>query len=169
MKDSLVAMRIPTADARLTCYDKFTGYSSDGHTDARSVTVVMTDPEAPEGKQWRFDSEESALDGRNDVWLSVVSENTQPNQIDQPEKATLWVRCMENSTNTFITFNDYTTDNQTVQYRLDEDSMETVWMETIKGGDGIGIWGGSRAIAFIKDMFGKQKLVWLQLLQQQQS
>jgi type VI secretion system protein VasI len=146
------------AEKRLACYDEATGYEkSDTVTKATKPDASAT--EASQGRQWVYSDEKSALDGRKDIWLRVSSENTQPNQIGSPESATLWVRCMKNSTNVLIGFNSYTTDDQTVRYRLDEDKMRSVWMQTIKGGDGIGLWSGSRAIPFIKGMFGKDKLV----------
>ncbi|MFG6645553.1 type VI secretion system-associated protein TagO, partial [Sulfitobacter sp. 1A09149] len=146
-------------ERRLSCYDEATGYAPQEPTEEEAPEVVASVATPPQGGQWIYSNEESALDGRKDVWLSVLSENTQGNQINRPEKARLWVRCMQDSTNIFITFNNYTTDNQTVRYRLDEDGMKTIWMETMNGGEGIGIWSGGRAIPMIKSIFGKEKLV----------
>lgn len=147
------------AQERLSCYDETTGYELQEVAEEEATEVLATDATSPQGGQWVYSDEESALDGRKDVWLSVLSENTQGNQINRPEKARLWIRCMQNSTNIFISFNSYTSDNQTVRYRLDEDSMKSVWMETMNGGDGIGVWSGGRAIPLIKNIFGKEKLV----------
>lgn len=66
---------------------------------------------------------------------------------------------MENKTNVLIGFDRYTTDDQNVRYRLDDEPVRKQWMTTMRGGDGVGIWSGSRAIPFIKQMFGKDSLV----------
>lgn len=66
---------------------------------------------------------------------------------------------MENKTNVLIGFDRYTTENQNVKYKLDDEPVQKQWMETMRGGDGIGIWSGARAIPFIRKMFGKESLV----------
>lgn len=134
---------------RLECYDKTAGLSG-------NMSINDTDRS---GTQWHYEQSTSELDGRSDVWLSVDSVNRQPNQINRLETAQLWVRCMENSTNLFVTFNDYTSRNQNVRYRLDEGPIKSVWMETMAGGDGIGIWSGKRAIPFARTIFDSQTLV----------
>lgn len=137
---------------RLACYDRQTAYQS-------PETEDVSEPVASVGQQWRKSEETSSLDGRTDVWLSVQSKNSQPNQIGSPAKARLWVRCMNNSTNFFVTFNDYTPDNQNVRYKLDDSSVKEVWMVHMQGGEGIGIWSGGSAIPFIKKMFDAEELV----------
>lgn len=149
-------------DLRLTCYDKETGYvepQPDEQEKVANKEQKVEPEEKPLGKQWRYRDEVSALDDRTDVWLSLSSKNTEGNAIGSPTRATLWVRCMENKTNVFIGFGRYTTDNQSVKYKLDDGPVQKQWMETMRGGEGIGIWSGSRAIPFIKRTFGKQRLV----------
>ena len=142
--------------ARLACYDTASGYAApSGETTAASPSASPPVPISA----WQVTEERSQLEDRTDVWLSVVSENTQPNQIGQPEVAGLYIRCMDNSTNVFVTFNDYTSYDQTVKYRTDEDELQSIWMQTMNGGQGIGIWSGAKAIPFIKSLYGKQKLV----------
>jgi type VI secretion system protein VasI len=144
------------------CYDKQTGYGGQKVEPEKKENVVAAAPTAaPErnGSQWRYSEERSALDNRKDVWLSVTSKNTEGNAIGSPIRATLWLRCMENKTNVLIGFDRYTTDNQNVRFKLDEDAVQKQWMETMRGGDGIGIWSGGRAIPFIKKLFGKESLV----------
>lgn len=137
---------------RLACYDEQTEYQAPEKEEVSEVA-------APTGQQWSKLEESSSLDGRTDVWLSVESKNSQPNQIGNPEKASLWVRCMNNSTNFFITFNDYTPDNQNVRYKLDDNSVKKVWMVHMQGGEGIGIWSGGSAIPFIKKLFAAEDMV----------
>ena len=154
--------RMSNDQVRLMCYDKQTGYGGQKADPEKKEDVVAAAPAAaPEqnGSQWRYSEERSALDNRKDVWLSVESKNTEGNAIGSPIRATLWLRCMENKTNVLIGFDRYTTDNQNVRFRLDEDPVQKQWMETMRGGEGIGIWSGSRAIPFIKKLFGKDSMV----------
>lgn len=147
---------------RLTCYDRETGYRKET-TKSEEKTALSEEVEKPvakpQGQQWRYSDDVSALDNRKDVWLSVSSKNTEGNSIGSPIRATLWVRCMENKTNVLIGFDRYTTENQNVKYKLDDEPVQKQWMETMRGGDGIGIWSGARAIPFIRKMFGKESLV----------
>ncbi|MFT7446978.1 MAG: type VI secretion system protein VasI [Glaciecola sp.] len=154
--------QMSTDNIRLMCYDKETEYSKTTDDPEEKEDVAQVEPKPatePEGKHWRLSGERSALDSRKDVWLSVISDNTEGNSIGSPIRATLWLRCMENKTNVLISFDRYTTDNQNVRYKFDDESVEKQWMETIRGGDGIGIWSGSRAIPFIKKMYGKERMV----------
>ena len=135
---------------RLSCYDEQTGFAA---TAAEEVAG------GEGGGQWLFQEETSGIDGRRDVWLSVMSQNTQPGTLGRQGSARLWVRCMQNSTNVFITFNAYTTDDQQVRYRLDDRAAASVYMETMRGGDGIGIWSGGRAIPFARSLFDANTLL----------
>jgi type VI secretion system protein VasI len=144
------------------CYDKSTGYTkpaAQASPSADSAPAIISAIEEQEGNQWIFSKEKSALHNREDVWLRVSSRNTEGDQIGSPERATLWLRCMENKTNVIIGFNRYTSDDQSVHYKLDDGSIQTQWMETLRGGEGVGIWSGSRAIPFIKEMLGKDDLM----------
>lgn len=141
------------AGTRLACYDSQTSYEPKETQEAAATT-----PAKSPGSQWREAAETSALDGRKDVWLSVDSKNTQPNQIGSPEHARIWVRCMQNSTNFFVTFNDFTSDNQNVRFKIDEGSVQRIWMVHMRGGDGIGIWSGGKAIPFVKNLFDASDL-----------
>jgi len=151
---------LPNNETRLNCYDQETGYKPiTAESISSTEPTVGVGTKDPSGKQWQHSSENSALDNRQDVWLRVRSTNTEGNAIGSPIRATLWVRCMENKTNIFIGFDRYTTDNQSVKFKLDEGAIKKQWMEVMRGGDGIGVWSGRRAIPLIKQMFGKEKLV----------
>jgi len=147
---------------RLMCYDKETGYikaTPERNTNDEVDQMASTPIAAVDGKHWLYSEERSALDNRKDVWLSVSSSNTEGNSIGSPRRATLWLRCMENKTNVLIEFERYTTDDQSVKYKFDDGNIQSFWMEPVRGGDGIGIWSGSRSIPFIRGMFDKQRMV----------
>ena len=136
---------------RLACYDEETRFEIvEDLEDKRDDTAEQ---------KWVVKTETSALDGRDDVWLSVQSENTQPDQIGRPAHARLYLRCMNDTTNVFLTFNSFTTEDQDVRFRLDDAPVRSVQMEVMNGGDGIGIWPGGLAIAFIRRLFEKERFV----------
>ena len=137
---------------RLRCYDEVFGFE-------RPDVEAAIDSQLTDGTHWHVETETSALDGRTDVWLRVMSENTQPNQIGRATRAYFWVRCMQNTTNAFITFESYTARDQQVRYKLDEAPVQTVRMETMDGGRGIGLWSGRRAIPFVRELFGSSEIV----------
>lgn len=157
---------------RMTCYDAV--FRGDGKAiipaETQNVTADAPTEQTPEevidlltetstGQQWNFREKESALDGRKDVWLSISSENTQPNQIGSAEHATLWVRCMGNTTAALIGFGSYVANGQNVQFRVDQEAIRKIKMDPMSGGNEIGIWSSSRSIPFIKYLFNKSKLV----------
>lgn len=147
---------------RLMCYDKSTGYTkpaSQVSPSADRETPTISTIQGQKGKQWVFSTEKSALRDKEDVFLVVGSANMEGNQIGSPERAHLWLACKENTTNVVIGFSRYTADDQTVAYKLDADSVQEQWMEIARGGEGIGLWSGSRAIPFIKQMLNKSTLI----------
>ncbi len=155
--------KMSTGYIRLMCYDKETGYNNKSGTTSeardKAAEAAPSSPSESAGTHWRYSQEQSALDNRKDVWLSVTSKNTEGNSIGSPIRAILWLRCMQNKTNVLIGFDRYTTDNQNVRYKFDDEAVKKQWMEASRGGDGIGIWSGARAIPFIRQMFGKKRMV----------
>lgn len=152
--DPTMCHSIAEDTGRLACYDRVTHFS-----EAEAVPVAAPVKSGPDGKQWNVQIEGSAIDDRKDVYLRVMSDKAEGTGYGNTSHAFFYVRCMKNSTNSFITFNSYTTDDQSVKYRVDDGPMQKVWMETMNGGDGIGIWSGARAIPFIKGLLDKEKLV----------
>lgn len=142
---------------RLVCYDEATGFKPDGggvEPDAALVETVE-----PGGEQWNVKVEGSAIEDRKDVYLYIMSSNTQGTGYGSAENGRLLLRCMKNKTNVLINFSSYTSDGQSVKYRIDDGPVKTVRMETIKGGGGLGIWSGGNSIPFIKSLIDKKKLV----------
>jgi len=140
--------------SRLACYDRETNFSK-----AEAAPVAAPAKPGPDGKQWNVQIEGSAIDDRKDVYLRVMSDKPEGTGYGNTSHAFFYMRCMKNSTSSFITFSSYTSDGQSVKYRLDDGPMQKVWMEPPAGGEGIGIWSGARAIPFIKGLLDKEKLV----------
>lgn len=107
----------------------------------------------------KTESRTSALDGRTDHWLEIRSQNTQRNSIGMPEKATLQMRCMENTTSAIIQFNTFISDGQRVRYRIDSGAVQWVWMEPSRDASALGLWNGAAAIPFIRSLFSSWELV----------
>lgn len=92
--------------------------------------------------------------------ISVYSSNRQPNQIDRLKRARLWLRCQQNETNLFVEFNLWIRrDAQQARYRIDNGPIQSIRMEKISGGDGLGLWTGQEAIPFVRSILDKQTFV----------
>jgi len=96
---------------------------------------------------------------QKDVWLAVPSENRQGNQIGRLESATLWLRCMEKTTGLVIELDKYTSDAQNVRIKFDDGPIQKQWRNTLRGGEGVGVFTGAKVIPLIKKMFDKRKMI----------
>lgn len=155
---------ITAASDRLTCYDLQSGFAvayAKTHAQALQLSdAIDVAARMPSGDQWQLSSDFSALEDRNDIWLSVPSQNTEPSAaIGSAAYATLWLRCVEETTSMFVGFRRYTTDNQDVKFRLDRGKVQSEFMLARKGGEGIGLWNGETSIPFIRKMLGRDRLV----------
>ncbi|MFN8683759.1 type VI secretion system-associated protein TagO [Paracoccus sp. P2] len=138
-----------TPTERLSCYDGLTGFES---------AAAPVEPDLG-GEQWHVIIEGSDLEDRKDVYLIVMSSNKQGTGYGSSDNGSLLLRCMKNKTNVLINFASYTSDAQAVKYRLDDGPVKTIRMETLKGGEGLGVWSGGQSIPFIKGLLDKKKLV----------
>ena len=150
-----------TGYIRLMCYDEVSGFKAEKaeQTAEKTETTEPQEITKPSGDQWRVSTEKSALTGRTDVFMSISSENREPNNIGTPEAGRLWIRCMDNTTALLITHGIYVSDAHNVRYKLDDGPIQKKWMNTLKGGDGVGLFSGRASIPFIKSMFDKDKMV----------
>src|SRR5690606_15667970 len=62
-------------------------------------------------------------------------------------------------TNVLINFSTYFADGSNVRYKLDDGSIQTIWMDEAAGGEALGIFNGSRAIPWIKGLLDHDTLV----------
>jgi type VI secretion system protein VasI len=147
-----------TGYIRLMCYDEVSGFKAEKEEQV-SEAAETEQISKPSGNQWRVSTEKSALTGRTDVFMSISSENRESNNIGTPEAGRLWIRCMDNTTALLITHGIYVSDAHNVRYKLDDGPIQKKWMNTLNGGDGVGLFSGSASIPFIKSMFGKDKMV----------
>ena len=144
-----------TGYIRLMCYDEVSGFKAEKAPEPTTSKQVTK----PSGNQWSVSTEKSALTGRTDVFMSIASENREPNSIGTPEAGRLWIRCMDNTTALLIMHGIYVSDAHNVRYKLDDGPIQKKWMRTLRGGDGVGLFSGRASIPFIKSMFDKDKMV----------
>jgi type VI secretion system protein VasI len=137
-------------DARLSCYDIENG-----------VTITET-PVIQDGGKWRVSTEISPMTDQKTVFMILDSDNDITGGYAAPGPATLILRCAEGETNAFILLNDqFLSDTQNygwVDFRLDDDEMDSIGMRASDNNKALGLWGSSSAILFIKGMLGHEKL-----------
>lgn len=143
---------IPDDHERLACYDT-----------ANKVSQITTAPSSPDSK-WQVEVKTSAMTDQTDVYMSLTSNEPVPSKFGMGSApATLFVRCHEDTSAVFVTFNDhFMADIQgygRVEYRLDKQKMTAVNMDTSTDNKALGLWQGGRAIPFIKTMFDHDTLI----------
>lgn len=140
---------------RLECYDAASGYTP-SEKDSQS---------APDGfGNWLFEEEVNAMTDDRDVFFSVNSSNEVRHEYSYQRgigKATLIVRCRENSTALILVMDGkHMSDYQfgKVEYRLDGGDMKSRnWSES-SDNKALGLWRGT-GIPVLKDWVGGQKLI----------
>lgn len=137
---------------RLACFDRVSGR-----------TPISSGPESKGA--WTISTRTSELKDTTDVFMRVESNDSVSCRFGNRDKITLMIRCMENTTAViFITpgchmtssdYNDY----GHVEYRIDSRKAKKARMEESTNNRSLGLWSGSRAIPFAKEMFGAQSLI----------
>lgn len=99
------------------------------------------------------------------MYMSIASdEPINCGRISGQAYATLYVRCLENTTSVFISTSCHLTSSQYTDYgdvdiRLDDSPARTISMDSSTSNDSLGLWSGGRAIPFIKTMIGKDVML----------
>jgi len=111
---------------------------------------------------WYVSQSTSKLDDSPTVSLKTYSNELISGRFGRDDKATLVLRCMENTTNLYFTFakNFMASIGSygSVTYRIDDASAKTVSMKESTDNEALGLWSGGRAIPVIKKMFGHDSL-----------
>lgn len=136
---------------RLSCYD------------AAAKGAEPTAADQPKNSTaWGVSVKKSPMDDSTNVFLTALSEEDLPGRLGGPgPKAYLLVRCMERVTSYYIVWGDtfIGSDSTRVQYRLDDEKPKTEGVSISTDHKATGHFSGGRAIPFIKEMFGKKKLL----------
>lgn len=141
--------RITEDDARLACYDDLFGATST-HTPQTT-------------SKWRKEIRENPMTDTRDVFLSLSSDETIPGRFSGSTHGRLFLRCMENTTAVQFGVGDhFLADIQgygRVEYRLDDRPMRKRNFTESTDHSTLGLWNGGRAIPFIKDMLGHDRMI----------
>ena len=148
---------LTNAIERLQCYDNHTDYQNLSNTFNDKPSSI---PKKDVGLQWGHSEDTSAMYNRKDVWLWVSSTNGQGTSYGSEKNARLELRCMDNKTNIYITFDTYINEDQSVRYKIDDDKIKSVYMRPFTSNDGLGIFNGNKAIPFIKNLFDRNKIIF---------
>ncbi|WP_306253894.1 type VI secretion system-associated protein TagO [Parvularcula sp. IMCC14364] len=130
---------------RLRCYDL--------------VYRVTASAPKPIDSDWRVREETSKLDDTKTVFMEVNSNENHVGRFGQEGKLRLSLRCQENTTALAIYFAGEfmasgASDYVRVDYRIDDNPASSANFVESTNNEWLGLWNGSRAIPFIKQMFG---------------
>lgn len=136
---------------RLACYDRASG---------RTPVVTQARTEG----SWRVRSEKSEFKDTTDWFLSLESdEPLRCNMFGQHERATLIIRCMENTTSAYITTACHLTSGHggygNVEYRVDDAPTRTEAFDASTDNKALGLWSGGAAIPFVKRLMDGDELL----------
>ena len=148
--------------ARLRCYDIETGYS-----DLTQSSEVQTDTDRDETNsldfgKWRITERTSEMTDFQNIFASLQSENDVRHEYSHQRntgKASLLVRCMDNSTALTIGMDgQFLADIQgygSVDIRIDDSSARSYRFSESTDNEVLGLWRGS-AIPLLKRLIGAE-------------
>lgn len=137
---------------RLACYDsKFA---------PTSVQTAAPD----ENGDWIIRTEKSDFKDTIDVFVSVNSNDELAcNRFGSAQKATLLLRCQENTTSLFIVTDCHLTSGHQgygrVEYRIDDNTSQTRSFQASTDNSALGLWSGGKSIPMIKELFGGKRML----------
>lgn len=158
--------KLTTNAIRLACYDAIFGkpdVPADPAPDNRAAGEPGAEP-ARDAHKWELGTSTSKMTDQQNVFLTLDSDN----DVSGPfggglGPARLLLRCMENTTAVMLVVNGhFLADIQgygRVEYRLDKDKLSRISMSVSTDNKALGLWNGSRAIPFIKQLIGHDTLV----------
>lgn len=138
---------------RLACYDRVAG---------RSTTPKQADT-PPDGGAWLVRLDKSEFKDTTDVYMSVESDEELPCGMFDRSKATLLIRCKENTTSLFISTSCHLTSGHggygRVEYRIDDRKSVTRSFTDSTNNRALGLWNGGSSIPMIKQMLDGETLL----------
>ncbi|GED41225.1 type VI secretion system-associated protein TagO [Cobetia marina] len=135
--------------------------ASNGSTSEKEVSEKA---QVKEVSNWYVSEKVSQIDDSKTVTLSTVSSTTIPNRYGSGQgKASLILRCMENTTSMYMKFNgNFMADIGSygnVVMRIDDSKAFTRSMNESTDNMALGLWSGGRSIPVIKKLLKGEKLV----------
>lgn len=137
---------------RLACYDKESGRTPTVETSKSSDT------------KWITTREKSKLTDQDGVILIVESKDPLHCRLGSDSPARLVIRCAEGVTSIYISTQCHLTSSEynsygDVRYRIDTKPAGRAKMNESTDHRALGLWSGSRAIPFVKQMLGGKELI----------
>ncbi len=137
---------------RLACYDQVSG-----RTPKTELSTVPTG-------DWVVRKDKSDFEDTTDVFVSVLSnEPAQCGRFGTPQKATLMIRCMENTTSIFMVADCHLASGHggygIIDYRIDDQPAGDRNFDASTDNRALGLWNGGKSIPFIKNMIGSDRLL----------
>lgn len=128
-------------------------------TKPRSSTTSLSVETAP---TWRLSRGTSQLDDSPTVYLTLKSSNQISGTYGGKDRATLTLRCVENTTAVTLNFAEhFMADHQNygvVAYRVDKKKQRQRNFRESTDNSVLGLWSGGLAIPFIKELIGNNSL-----------
>lgn len=114
--------------------------------------------------EWRVRSETSRIDDSTNVYMTLQSSDTIPGRFSRGSAhATIYVRCLENTTSLYIVMGGHhLADIQgygRVTYRIDDAPAQSKNFSSSTDSQALGLWNGGSSIPFIRQLFGASNLL----------
>ncbi|WP_175528537.1 type VI secretion system-associated protein TagO [Devosia crocina] len=134
---------------RLACYD--------------SIYMPAKVSEPSVNNAWSHRTSTSPIDDSKEVQLTVKSSEPVSGRYRDHDRASLILRCQENTTAAVIYFGGAfvadSGDYGRITYRIDrQPATERTWVASTSN-QHLGLWSGGASIPFIKSLFGGQKMI----------
>ena len=148
---------------RLVCYDKESGRTPVVGPIADEANIS---PDAPLDKGlWLVRQKTSDFQDTKDIYLTLQSENTLACQrYGEPKKASMMIRCMENTTAILISTECHVASGHggygRVEYRVDDKSAGKREFDASTDNSALGLWSGHKSIPFIKSMLDGKEMIF---------
>ncbi|WP_417585083.1 type VI secretion system-associated protein TagO [Pelagibacterium sp.] len=113
--------------------------------------------------QWTVRTDVSRIDDSTNVFMNLSSSDTFPKRFGGEGRATMLVRCSENTTTLYFTMGGHhLADLQNygrVTYRIDDAPAQTKRFTESTDNQALGLWNGGSSIPLIKSLFGAENLL----------
>lgn len=147
---------------RLLCFDKvFPRGDGAAQDEAATAQPLLDEPTTPTSAYgvWTVEETKSAIDDSPTVvaYLKVDS-----GALYDPFPKAIVLRCMENTTNAYLTTDTFAIgqDTGTVTLRVDNQPARTERWELATDNRTVGLWTGTKAIPFMREIRGAKKLAF---------
>lgn len=159
-KNLLSCSALTDSIKRLECFDRL-ATQEQKEADAQVAGEIGASEPTPEN--WDVRVSQSKIDDSTTVVLIAESQESVPGRFNRLSKPSLILRCLENTTATYINFDGHhMADIQSygrVTFRVDKQKAFTQSMQASTDNRALGLWRGGSSIPFAKKLFGGSTLL----------